>query len=354
MPAMVIGKSGVTSRNGVAAGAGIEVGIFYQSIADRPAKVPRRRSRYALCDLRRQRGQRRLAHKCNQTCKEGLPVIASGLSMLRRARESNTAVLAVTSYTLESTTAIVAAAERVGTPIIVQIGSSSYRAVHRGAALAAVLAAAHEASVEVGVHLDHCDDIDEITWAIANGYSSVMYDGSHSPLADNIAGTRRCVDLAHDRGVGLEAELGALAGDEDVSRNSGDAAEHIHTMTDPAEAAEFVAATNVDALAVAVGNVHGLSSYPVNLDLNHLARIARAVSVPLVLHGASGLPEDQIRGAVDLGVTKVNVNAEVRRAWLQGMREGLAENNDDDVLRFQRRAISAMAYAIEDKIKGLG
>lgn len=281
-------------------------------------------------------------------------MIASGLSMLRRARESNTAVLAVTSYTLESTTAIVAAAERVGTPIIVQIGSSSYRAVHRRAAVAAVVAAANEASVEVGVHLDHCDDIDEITWALANGYSSVMYDGSHNPLVDNIAGTRRCVDLVHDRGVGIEAELGALAGDEDVSQNPGDAAGHEHAMTDPAQAADFVEATNVDALAVSVGNVHGLSSHPVNLDLNHLARIADAVSVPLVLHGASGLPHDQIRGAVDLGVTKVNVNAEVRRAWLEGMREGLAENNDDDVRYFQGRAISAMTYVIEAKIKSLG
>lgn len=180
-----------------------------------------------------------------------------------------------------------------------------------------------------------------------------MCDGSHLAIADNTTYTRHCVELAHSRGVELEAELAALAGDEDVSRapdRVGDGA----PMTDPGEAADFAASTGVDALAVAVGNVHGISTTGTHLDLNRLAKIADVVDVPLVLHGASGLPDDQIRAAVGLGGTKVNVNAEVRRAYLQGLRDGLGVSGEDDIRLIQVRAIAAMAAVIEDKLRMLG
>jgi tagatose 1,6-diphosphate aldolase GatY/KbaY len=144
------------------------------------------------------------------------------------------------------------------------------------------------------------------------GYSSVMVDGSHLPFEDNIELTRAAVALAHPAGVWVEAELGAVPGDEDVSTDAAPA----HTMTDPLDAAEFTARTGVDALAVAVGNVHGLTSTPISLDLERLTAIRDAVTVPLVLHGASGLPDQQLSGAIRRGVAKININTELRQAYL--------------------------------------
>lgn len=182
------------------------------------------------------------------------------------------------------------------------------------------LDAARSSPARLGVHLDHSRDLDEITACLEAGYTSVMIDGSHLPFAENIALTREAVRRARDHGAWVEAELGALAGDEDVSTNATAAGA---PMTDPAQAAEFVAETGVDALAVAVGNVHGFTAHPVRLDLTRLSAIREAVPVPLVLHGASGLPEDQLLGALKRGVAKINVNAELRRAYLRAVQDEL-------------------------------
>jgi tagatose 1,6-diphosphate aldolase GatY/KbaY len=143
----------------------------------------------------------------------------------------------------------------------------------------------------------------------------------------------------------VEAELGALPGDEDRSGDATPAGD----MTDPAEAAEFAQRTGVDALAVAVGNVHGFTPEPVRLDLARLREIAAACPAPLVLHGASGLPAEDLVGAVAAGVVKVNVNAELRRAHLEALVSGLGEVGDD-VRALQTLAIDAMARVAEDKI----
>ena len=195
--------------------------------------------------------------------------------------------------------------------MLLSAGSSSFGAVGREPLAAAALAAARAASVPVGVHLDHCTKLEEIEACIALGYSSVMFDGSHQDFEDNVTLTRLVVEQAHAAGVWVEAELGALSGDEDAS---GDV--EVGDMTDPAQAAAFVERTGVDALAVAIGNVHGFTPDPVRLDLERLAEIAAATPVPLVLHGASGLPAEDLLGAVELGVVKVNVNAELRRAYI--------------------------------------
>jgi ketose-bisphosphate aldolase len=267
-------------------------------------------------------------------------MLATGTGVLRRGQ----AVAAITTYTLESTVAIVRAAERLELPVLVMAGASSYGAVGRGPLAAAALAAAREASVPVGVHLDHCRDEAEVDACLALGYSSVMIDGSHLTFAENVALTRRVVERAHAAGAWVEAELGALSGNEDSSgtATAGD-------MTDPGEAAEFAERTGVDALAVAVGNVHGFTPEPVRLDLARLREIAAACSAPLVLHGASGLPAEDLVGAVAAGVVKVNVNAELRRAHLEALGAGLSEVGDD-VRALQTRAIEAMARVAEEKI----
>ena len=266
-------------------------------------------------------------------------MLATGTGLLAR---DGTAVAAITTYTLESTRAIVLAAERTGLPVLLSAGSSSFGAVGREPLAAAALAAARAASVPVGVHLDHCTKLEEIEACIALGYSSVMYDGSHKAFEDNVTLTRLVVEQAHAAGVWVEAELGALSGDEDAS---GDV--EVGDMTDPAQAAAFVERTGVDALAVAIGNVHGFTPTPVRLDLERLAAIAAATPVPLVLHGASGLPAEDLLGAVELGVVKVNVNAELRRAYIGA----LTADVGDDVRKLQGLAIEAMAAVAAEKIE---
>ena len=175
------------------------------------------------------------------------------------------------------------------------------------------------------------------------GYSSVMVDGSHLPFEENIELTRAAVALAHPSGAWVEAELGAIPGDEDVSTDAAPA----QAMTDPVEAAEFIARTGVDALAVAVGNVHGLTSTPVSLDLDRLAAIRDAVPVPLVLHGASGLPDQQLSGAIQRGVAKININTELRQAYLAAVASVLPsvlDSHDSVALwRAGRQAVTTAA-----------
>ncbi|MHA5048687.1 class II fructose-bisphosphate aldolase [Streptomyces sp. SD15] len=240
-----------------------------------------------------------------------------GLKALTTAYENGHALAGFVAYNLETVQGIVAAAEaRPDRPVLIQAGSSPFKHAGREPLMRLALDAAAHSEAPLGVHLDHSRDLDEITACLEAGYTSVMVDGSHLPFADNIALTREAVRRARDHGAWVEAELGALAGDEDVSTNADASAA---AMTDPSQAAEFVAETGVDALAVAVGNVHGFTANPVHLDLDRLSAIHSAVPIPLVLHGASGLPEHQLLGALARGVAKVNVNAELRRAYLQAV-----------------------------------
>lgn len=262
-------------------------------------------------------------------------MLARGIDLLTSARAEGRAVPAFTAYTLEATRAICDAAERTGLPVIISAGSSSFRAVGREPLAAAALAAAAAAAVPVGVHLDHSTDADEVAACIGLGYSSVMIDGSALPFRENVAVTRAVVEHAHEAGVWVEGELGGVSGDEDASSDAA-----VVGLTDPALAAEFVERTGVDALAPAVGTVHGFTTRPVQIDMDLLRTLAARVSVPLVLHGTSGLPDGDLGAAVDAGIAKANVNAELRRGHLEALRAGLTEG--DDLARLQRLAIAAM------------
>lgn len=249
-------------------------------------------------------------------------MLLHGTDALKQAAAAGRALPGFVAYNLETVQGITAAAEAAGRPVLIQAGSSPFKHAGREALMRLALDAAKHSPAPLGVHLDHSRDLEEITACLRAGYTSVMVDGSHLPFADNIALTREAVRRARDFGAWVEAELGALAGDEDVST---DAVAQPTAMTDPAQAAEFVASTGVDALAVAVGNVHGFTRDPVRLDLERLASIHEAVPVPLVLHGASGLPVEQLHGALARGVAKVNVNAELRRAYLEATRATLPD-----------------------------
>ncbi|WP_129287447.1 class II fructose-bisphosphate aldolase [Streptomyces sp. GZWMJZ-114] len=247
-------------------------------------------------------------------------MLLHGSDALKEAAATGHALPGFVAYNLETVQGITAAAEAADRPVLIQAGSSPFKHAGREALIRLALDAAARSTAQLGVHLDHSRDLAEITACLEAGYTSVMVDGSHLPFTENIALTQEAVRRARDHGAWVEAELGALPGDEDVST---DAVAQTAAMTDPRQAAEFVAATGIDALAVAVGNVHGFTKNPVHLDLERLAAIHDAVPVPLVLHGASGLPIEELRGALARGVAKVNVNAELRRAYLEAVHETL-------------------------------
>jgi ketose-bisphosphate aldolase len=272
-------------------------------------------------------------------------MLAMGPEILRDAREHGVAIPGFTTYTLESTRAICDAATEAHLPVILQAGSSSFAGVGRELLAGAALTMAKDSPSLVGVHLDHSTELAEIRACIELGYSSVMIDGSHHSFEENIRLTSLVVDEAHARGIWVEAELGAIAGDENASSSAvaGD-------LTSPEAAAEFAERTGVDALAVAVGSVHGISDHPIHLDLDLLGRIAQVVSIPLVLHGASGLDENELRTAVQTGIAKVNFNADLRRAYLSALRDAIDPLGGDDVVRAQLAAISAMKQVVDEKL----
>jgi len=244
-----------------------------------------------------------------------------GPQSLYDAARDGRAVGAFSTYTMEQTQAICLAAEEAGQPVIIQAGASAFAHSRLAELGPQALLAADLARVRVGVHLDHSRDLAQVRAALEAGYTSVMVDGSHLPFEDNVAMTSAAVVAARIHGAWVEAELGAVPGHEDrsVATASGAAVD----LTDPALAEQFVARTGVQALAVAVGNVHGTADVARPLDLELLRRLHAVVDCPLVLHGASGLPAHELHAARSLGVAKVNVNTELRAAFVGALERGL-------------------------------
>jgi fructose-bisphosphate aldolase class II len=249
-------------------------------------------------------------------------MLAKPKPLLDAARADGYAIGAFNTYNLEITRAIIRAAERQSAPVIVQTGVSAFEYAGLSPLARLALGMAEAASVPVVVHLDHARELDVITDCLGHGYRSVMFDGSKLPFEENVEQTRAAVEIAHGQGAIVEGELGAMAGAEDSSGQL-DGAE-TPPYTDPDQAAEFVGATGVDVLAVAIGNVHGYYKGVPKLDFERLDAIRQRVSVPLALHGASGLPNEAIRRAIGLGITKINVNTDLRKVLFDALRARLS------------------------------
>lgn len=252
-------------------------------------------------------------------------------SLISSAYEESRGVAAFNAINLETVEAIATGAETANRPVIVQISENAVR-YHRGLAplAQAAIAVASGSTMPIALHLDHATDERLVGIAVDLGFSSVMYDASQLAYEDNLTRTAAVARRCHDRGAHVEAELGEVGGKNGVHAPG--------VRTDPAEAAAFVAGTGVDALAVAVGSSHKMTTRDAALDEALIAAIRRAVDVPLVLHGSSGVSDDGLRAAIAAGMTKINVATQLNKAFTGAVRDALEA---DPALVDQRRYLGA-------------
>ena len=259
------------------------------------------------------------------------------------ARAAGHGVGAFNVIGIEHAEAIVAGAEAAGAPVVLQVSENCV--AYHGALepiARACLAIARSAAVPVAVHLDHATSVELVHVAAGLGLGSVMYDLSARPYAENVRATADLARWCQDRGLWVEAELGEIGGKNGVHSPL--------ARTRPAEAARYVAATGVDALAVAVGSSHAMLTRDAVLDTGLITRIHRAVSVPLVLHGSSGVPDRDLAAAIRAGMTKINVATQLNKVFTAAIRNCLA---DDAALVDPRRYGSAGREAIAPEVARL-
>lgn len=272
---------------------------------------------------------------------------------LARAQQEKYAIGAFNANTLEQVQAIVLAAEAEQSPALIQVshralqylgGGSEMLGLEYVAAMGKV--AAQSVSVPIALHLDHAN-ADEVRRAIARGFTSVMFDGSLLPYAENVEITRQLADEARAAGVCLEAELGEVP-KPGVSDDT-------EALTDPAEAVEFVAATGIDSLAVALGSMHAVTEKHVSIDLVRLKAIRAAVSVPLVLHGSSGVLDGEIAQGIHLGLCKINVATQLNKVFTLAARSKLEDDAGIvDPRKYLGPARTAMVEAVRERIHFFG
>ena len=250
-----------------------------------------------------------------------MPLVTSE-KMLADAQKGGYAVGAFNVENIEMVKAVIAAAEELHAPVMLQTTPSTIKYGTLETYYAIVAAEAKKAAVPVCLHMDHGSSFELAVQALKAGYTSVMIDGSHEDLEGNIAVSKRVADVAKACGIPVEAELGKVGGKEDDLEAEAD------TNTDPMEAKEFVERTGVTSLAVAIGTAHGFYKGTPVLDKERVSEIRKVVSIPLVLHGASGLNDDEVRECVRRGICKVNFATELRAAYTAAGKKLIEEKPD--------------------------
>jgi fructose-bisphosphate aldolase class II len=300
-------------------------------------------------------------------------MLVTNKDLMVPARRSGYGIGAYNVNNLEAVLSVVEAAAEEKSPAIIAITPSAIKYAGLPYISRIVRTAAELAPVPLSLHLDHGEDFETASKCVDAGFTSVMIDGSHLNLEDNIALTKRVVNVAHPKGISVEAELGRLAGVEESTVEEKDA-----ILTDPAVAKDFVERTGVDTLAVAIGTSHGAYKFKAEpkLDFERLKLISKNVSLPLVLHGASsvpawiiekaakygaslggakGIPEEHIQKAISLGIAKINIDTDLRLAWTATVREVLANSPKEfDPRKILGPAKEAMKQVVKSKMKLFG
>ena len=266
--------------------------------------------------------------------------------LLKNAQEGNYAIGAFNVENMEMVMAVIQAAEELNSPVILQTTPSTVKYAGLDYYLANAKVAAERASIPVSMHLDHGSSFELAMQALRTGYTSIMIDGSHESFEDNIALSKAVVDASRPSCIPVEAELGKVGGKEDdLDGGEGSA------YTDPMEAKIFVERTGVSSLAIAIGTAHGLYKGEPKLDLDRLSEIREVVSVPLVLHGGSGIPDETIIESIKRGICKVNYATELRIAYSEGVKKVLNENPETiDPKKYGAEGLKCVKEFVKQKI----
>jgi fructose-bisphosphate aldolase class II len=270
---------------------------------------------------------------------------------LPQAKAKGFAVGQFNMNNLEFAQAITEAAKELNSPFIFGVSEGALKYMGMEYTVAMARAAAEQSGLPIALHLDHGSSFEVAMKCIRGGFSSVMFDGSHYPFEENIRLTKEVVKAAHAMGVSVEGELGTIGGvEDDISVDEADAA-----LANPQEAIRFYEETGVDCVAIAVGTAHGMYKGEVKIHFNIIEEVSKAIPVPIVLHGGSGVPDDQVRKAISLGVGKINVNTENQVACTNTLREIF--NKDAKVYdprKYLGPAREAMKQVVLSKIKLFG
>ncbi len=275
-------------------------------------------------------------------------MIVNAAEMVKKACEGHYAVAQININNLEWTKAVLTMVQELASPVILGVSGGAGKYMAGFKTVAAMVRAMDEAlgvTVPVALHLDH-GKYEECVACVEAGFSSIMFDGSHLAFGDNVAQTKELIELAHRKGMSIEAEVGSIGGEEDGVLGAGEIAD--------AEECAKIAALGVDFLAAGIGNIHGV--YPENwkgLDFAALERIHNAThGMPLVLHGGTGIPEDMIKKAISLGVSKINVNTECQLTFAAATRKYIEAGKDKQGKGFDPRKLLAPGYeAIRETVK---
>lgn len=281
-------------------------------------------------------------------------MLVNAKEMLNLAYENGYAIGHFNTNNLEWTKAILLAAEAKKTAVIISSSEGAAKYMGGFKTVANLVKNLHDAlgiTVPVAIHLDH-GTYEGAKACIEAGYTSVMFDGSHFPIEENLEKTKEIVRLAHEKGISVEGEVGGIGGEEDGVASAGELAD--------VEECKNLAACGIDFLAAGIGNIHGV--YPADwqgLNFDRLKEISEAVKMPLVLHGGTGIPDDQIKKAISLGVSKINVNTECQIAFAKATREYIEEGKDQQGKGFDPRKLllpgtNAVQALVEEKMDMFG
>lgn len=272
-------------------------------------------------------------------------MLVSSKEILNKARQNNYAIAAFNIHNLETLKATVEAAEEERAPLILQTtpGTCEYAGIDYLVAMAHT--ASNKADIPIALHLDHGNSLDLAIKCIDAGYTSVMIDGSMLPFDKNVSLVKQVVEYAHKKQVQVEAELGHISGVEENISSSHE------VLTDPKEAAEFVNKTGVDSLAIAVGTAHGVYKGKPEIRFDIIQNIRQLVNVPLVLHGCSGVPEEDVKQAIKCGICKINIATDIKIAFANELKKFFASQPDEtDPRKYFKPAIKAVKEVVKSKI----
>lgn len=279
-------------------------------------------------------------------------MIVTTKELFDKARKGGYAIGAFNVSTLEAIKGILDAATELHSPVIIETSEKEMNYMGPEIVADVVRDLATELPIPVAIHLDHGQGMDSARVAIAAGYTSIHIDASALGYDENLKLTTEVTAFAHDHGMTVEGELGHVGGASEVHDES--AKMEKSTYTDPDQAAVFVRETGIDVLASSIGNIHGIYENEPTLDFERLAKIGE-IGTPLSLHGGSGIPEAQIKKAISLGITKINVNTELRQAYTDTLHKGLDSHPDEIVpYKYLPEEIEAVKQVVMSKIKMFG